>query len=60
MGNAINATSDELSSEELDAVFGGWFCFGVMPSPPSDDRICPFGQDKTVEFCMIMRQLTGG
>ena len=27
-GNAINAKSDELSSEELDAVFGGWFCFG--------------------------------
>ena len=32
-GNAINATSDELSSEELDAVSVGWFCSGVMRSP---------------------------
>ena len=63
-GNAINAKSEalelhELSSEQLDAVSGGWFRFGfVMPSDPGVE--CPFGQDKTVEFCLIMRQLTGG
>ena len=62
-GNAIKSEALELrklSSEELDAVSGGWFCFGVVPSAPLDDRICPFGQDKTVEFCMIMREMTQG
>ena len=54
---AIN--ENELSSEELDAVSGGWFCFGfIAPSAPSTG--CAFGNDKAVEFCLIMQQMTQG
>lgn len=60
-GNAIKSEALEprdLSSEELDAVSGGWFCFGVVPRAP--DNPCPYGQDPAVEFCMIMLQMTQG
>ena len=53
-GNAINAKSDELSSEELDAVFGGWFCFGGRIEQTS-----PGGQNDPAQmFQQIMQQLT--
>ena len=32
-GNAINANSDELSSEQLDAVSGGWLAHWITASP---------------------------
>ena len=41
---AINAKSDELSSEELDAVSGGWFCFGCI-APVSDAQEPGGGRD---------------
>ena len=54
-GNAINAKSDELSSEELDAVFGGWFCFGRGRI----EQTSPGGQNDPAQmFQQIMQQLT--
>ena len=61
-GNAINAKSDalvrDLSSEELDAVSGGWFrCYFVAPKAVTSEQ----GQNDPAQmFQQIMQQLTQG
>ena len=58
-GNAINAKSDELSSEQLDAVSGGWFCVYAGFRAPSIGG--EGGQnDQAAMFQQILQQLGGG
>jgi hypothetical protein len=68
-GNAINANSDELSSEQLDAVSGGFYDFGGYASHlPA--RMIGVGQcygdggggqnDPAQMFQQILQQLTQG
>ena len=58
-GNAINAKSDELTSEELDAVSGGWFCVYAGFRAPSIGG--QGGQNDPAQmFQQILQQLTQG
>ena len=63
-GNAINATSDELSSEELDAVSGGWFCFGCIAPMSQEQKGGDWGgggnNDPAQMFQQILRQVAPG
>ena len=66
-GNAINAKSDELSSEQLDAVSGGFYDFGGYASHLPTRAVIGVGQcygggggqnDPAAMFQQIMQQLT--
>jgi hypothetical protein len=69
-GNAINANSDELSSEQLDAVSGGWLAHWISFPTAFNNRAelgvgqCYGGgggmQDPAQMFGQIMQQMTGG
>ena len=72
-GNAINANSDELSSEQLDAVSGGMWCMYLPGVPPilleMDKQMGQMGQaggggggmnDPAQMFQQILQQLTKG
>ena len=68
-GNAINATSDELSSEQLDAVSGGFYDFGgyaTLLARRVDRGVgqCYAGSggqnDPAQMFQQIMQQVTQG
>ena len=58
-GNAINAKSDELTSEELDAVSGGWFALGCIAAWNSQQQIGGgLGNDEAERFAQILQQMT--
>ena len=55
----INETH-EVTDAELDAVSGGWFCFGVrapISRVPGDQS---GNNDPAQMFAQIMQQMTGG
>jgi hypothetical protein len=49
----------DLSTEDLDAVSGGWFCFFV-PVPKAETGGQVGQNDPAQMFSQIMQQLTGG
>ena len=67
-GNAINATSDELTSEQLDAVSGGFYDFGgyatLLRMVASIERGGGGGaggqNDPAQMFAQILQQMTQG
>jgi hypothetical protein len=50
---------EELSPEELDAVSGGWFCFGCWGGG-GGGKEGPGQNDPAQQFQQILQQLTQG